>query len=80
MCPVTSKHFGYRKKFRAAYTGSCEKRISAPNEILYYNAAKNWGAGPEREQADVLQVALEDHGELNNKVKGEGLFAPWTTS
>jgi hypothetical protein len=37
--------------------------------MLYYNAAKNWGAGPEREQADVLQVALEDHGELNNNNK-----------
>jgi hypothetical protein len=34
--------------------------------MLYYNAVKNWGAGPEHEQADVLQVALEDHGELNN--------------
>jgi hypothetical protein len=34
--------------------------------MLYYNAVKKWGAGPEHEQADVLQVALEDHGELNN--------------
>jgi hypothetical protein len=70
MCPVTSKTLWLQEN-SVRHTGSCEKRLSAPNEMLYYNAVKNWGAGPEREQADVLQVALEDHGELNNNNKNK---------
>jgi hypothetical protein len=39
MCPVTSKTFWLQEN-SGRHTGSCEKRLSAPNEMLYYNAAK----------------------------------------
>jgi hypothetical protein len=56
----------YTNLHSGRHTGSCEKRLSFPNEMLYYNAAKNYGAGPEREQADVLQVTLENNNTNND--------------